>query len=714
MPQLLAIGLTYAGVSGTIAGVEIATIAANAIFAAATVGAGLVLTPDLPTPDAPKVSMKQSIPPRVGLLGQDRVAGAYMLYHAKGQWSYDVLALKHGEATSIEGIYLHEDLVTLESGSIVLDGDGRVIEGTVEKLADGRYKRSNIQLFFRYGDNPQDPFDYLVTRLSPDDLWTNDHRGDGIVAAAMVCKAPNIEAFSEMYPFGLPQLSLVLRGDVIFDPRDTSQVWDDTSTHVWSDNPILLAMHFIGLSTADGGMGYDFAESFLPILDEIGAAADVCDGLVNRHGGGTQKRYTGGGSWQFSNTPDDVLAGILAACDGWACERGDGTIPLDAGLFDAAKADIIITDKHIIQLRTQYYREDENATDAVIVTYKSPAHDYTMIDAPSWPRDIYSVPQNRIRSASIPWCQDGHQAQRLSKRIHHYTNAEVTGSMVLTLFGITLMDRRWARIQSIDSLALADAYVRIDSVEFDAQNHVVIVAFTKIDPAVLDAWDAATEGTELQPVVSVPLDDEPESPNVTAIVAERIGEAINVDITLTTPDDGEDFSYAVEYRIADVGGGSPGGWTPRNIPNSAVVNSGGDTTVTVLDVASGVFDFRIQSIDTKNRRSEFSTPEEVDTRAPAPGSPTDLAVALDPTQPRISWVMPDSDNVHHARVFRAITTAGFGAATDVSGEIAGGPLDPRSFLDSGATAGTYDYWVTAEDITDQASSPTGPETITVI
>lgn len=702
MPPLIAGGLVSLGVSGSLAG-----ILGNVIFSGAMVGLSLLFAPDVPKPEGTKNPLKQSIPPRIGILGTARSAGAYMLFSTNGGAgiSVDVLAICDGESSEIVALYLHDDPIELTAN--VVDG-----------YPDGRYEH-NITIYHRLGLPTETHYAEVITALGGSgSIWTADHRGDGITSCAMICPDADQEKQAKRYPFGLPILSAVVNSRRVFDPRDIGQDGTDPST--WSfagnDNPILQAVTYAITPVAEGGLGLDFTECFLPVVDEIEDQADICDEAVSLKAGGTHKRYTGGGVWLYSDNPGDVLAAMLGAADGFMVERGDGAFTLRAGKYDAIDADTIFTDKHIVSLRVRRYRADEDDTTGVVVKYNSPPHHYTTVDAPVWPRDAFddAAGSRRIRTTDVVWCQHGVQAQRLSKRIAIYETAEVTGTMVVTMIGIAVLDRRFARIQCTDDPALEDAVIHIKSVRYDLLAGLHEIEFAVIDPSDLDAWDKDVDEGDLQPVVNEPMADGPTAPGGITAVAEEIAGSVRVVLVFEdpTPDDGNQ-GYGVQYRVADIGGGTPGGYSERLFyGRDNTERAGGDIKLTVNSVPLGELEFEVASVR-HDTYSAWSAPTDVDTNNPAPGRPTGLTATLNGADVDLAWTAPNSVLMYAARVYRALTGAGFGAAADISGAITGSLLDAMTYIDVAPAAGTYDYWVVAEDSSGVASSAEGPETATV-
>jgi hypothetical protein len=700
MPLLLAPALVSLGVSASVAG-PISSI----LFAGLSFALSLLFAPKVPKPEnVGRIPFKQSVPPRARILNRRRTAGAFMLYHSLPQGTFfGVSALCDGEVKEFTRYYLHDDVVALQ-------GDGH----TVGSPGAGRYGDDKISIYTRKGLVPETAYADAVAGLSP--LWTDDHRGDGIASALLVAADAGLDDQAKRFPFGLPVLSLELDATRVLDPRDVDQDWTDPGT--WSftgnDNPILQTMWFLTAPIKDGGMGLDFGECFSTVLTDVSAQADICDEAVALKAGGTEKRYRSQVLYHYSDDPGDVLASILGTCDGFLAERGDGAFELKAGKWDDADFAVVIKDKHIISNSVRRFRPDEDEVTGVIVKYNSIPHEHTTVDAPVWPRDAYQGGEDRrVRTIEIVNCPSGTQAQRLSKRVAIYEMAPISGTMVLKMFGVLLLDRRGATIQCTDDPALADAKVRLTRVEPNIMAGTVTIDYTVFDPTVCDAWNAATEEGPLQPVVTVPFDEAFSTPSSLNAVPSQISGTVYVEISFDPGvKAGPNTNYRYQWRLADIGGGVPGGWTSGSFSADAVERPSPSLwVVTINGMPAGYLEFQLQAY--QHDHSAWSASAFADTRIPAPGRPTSFTAALAGADVDLDWTSPNSANFDHARVYRALSGAGFGLASDISGPLAGSPATPMTYLDVAPASGTYDYWVTAENTANVASLPRGPATVTV-
>ena len=89
--------------------------------------------------------------------------------------------------------------------------------------------------------------------------WTADHKLQGIAYAYY-----RLEYNADSFPNGVPEMTCLIKGKKVYDPRD--------ATTAWSDNPALCVRDYL-TNTA-----YGLAEVAASIDDDqVKIAADVCD-----------------------------------------------------------------------------------------------------------------------------------------------------------------------------------------------------------------------------------------------------------------------------------------------------------------------------------------------------------------------------------------------------------------------------------------------------
>tara|TARA_Y100000310_G_scaffold309531_1_gene353730 strand:+ start:11991 stop:14729 length:2739 start_codon:yes stop_codon:yes gene_type:complete len=181
----------------------------------------------------------------------------------------------------------------------VLAIDGATFEGeprttNVQSPWSGTYgSGGTVQYGAHAGADAQVVDAQLNTKFSD---WGATDKGVGIAYMALW-----LYYDADRWPFGIPQVTYKIKGNLCYDVRDT--------TTAWTDNPVLHIYDW--MTSTKYGMRIPTASmdstSFI-------AAANYADELVTDPEGGTQKRFTGGGAYSTSEDPHAVLEQLKSGC----------------------------------------------------------------------------------------------------------------------------------------------------------------------------------------------------------------------------------------------------------------------------------------------------------------------------------------------------------------------------------------------------------------
>lgn len=215
------------------------------------------------------------------IYGQTRVGGVVIYDATTGtdnKYLHRVVVFAGHEIEEFTTFYLNDEAVTI-------DGSGNV---TSPSNYSG-YVRINSHL----GTAAQAADSDLVSEVGE---WTGNHKLSGIAYAYFRFKY-NEDAF----PNGLPDISAVIKGKKVYDPR--------TATTVWSDNPALCIRDYL---SSDYGLNEPSAR-----IDDtlVSTAADVCD-WINYPTNTVGPRFTLNGAFLTSSTPHDNLMSLLTSMGG--------------------------------------------------------------------------------------------------------------------------------------------------------------------------------------------------------------------------------------------------------------------------------------------------------------------------------------------------------------------------------------------------------------
>lgn len=439
------------------------TVVAGLVF---TVGATLLTFLLAPKPEAASgtVPIRQPIPARGFGYGRTRAYGAVMLHETAGGNGGQLLlvhALLSHPSHAFVTYYLHEDEVDVGAG------------GAVTPTAGGKAYSNKVDLFTRLGAVPETAYTELAAVT--DSQWTSDHRGDGITSMALICRDADEDSQHNKFPNGKPIPSAVVDAAKVYDPREAGHDPDDPSTWAWSDNPVLCILHFLCFS--EFGYQRPYATSVLPYVESWKDQADICDEAVALFAGGSEKRYRLGGNSNTETAPRSVLAMMLAACDGWIVDRGDGGVDIRVGKFE--EPTVILTDDDIVGFDLPYGVADEEVVNRLDVTFTDPDNKYTEVEVAPWENEADQASRGAVREHrfELRWVQSATQARRLGKREYTRLQEPLRGTIDLRLDKIDAVYARWIRVQSATIPQLADRVIENRAGHLSLLSGAVRIAF---------------------------------------------------------------------------------------------------------------------------------------------------------------------------------------------------------------------------------------------
>lgn len=214
MPQAIAIAIlsnvSFATVSGAIQAVKfLAAVIKFAAITAASMAASKLLAPKMPSFADSSLSdrsqlVRNPISARTIVYGKTRVSGTIVYLSTTGdknQFLHIVVTLAGHEIQAIDKIYFNDELVELDPVHT------NVPTGFYNGVA-----RINKHLGETYQTVDEDlKFD---TKDLTDGKWTDDHRLLGIAYLYV-----RLTWDAEKFPSGIPNISAVIRGKKVLDPR---------------------------------------------------------------------------------------------------------------------------------------------------------------------------------------------------------------------------------------------------------------------------------------------------------------------------------------------------------------------------------------------------------------------------------------------------------------------------------------------------------------
>lgn len=245
----------------------------------------------------------------------------------------------------------------------------------------------------------------ILTSL-PGAGWTGEHRLRG-VAYAMFGLIYN----RDIYTNGIPNLSAVVKGRKVWDPRDAGQDPDNPATHLFSNNWALCVLDYL---RADFGLAAGLDEIDLPSFI---TAANISDEAVAT--GGTpasQARYSCDGVIDLEDNPRDIMQDLLSAGAG-SLSYSQGKYHLFAGAYVTPVHALTVDDlAGEIQIQTRVERRE--LFNAVRGTFVDPAQFYQPTDFPPRENATFEAEdggQQIFRDIELPFTQDSIRAQRIAE-----------------------------------------------------------------------------------------------------------------------------------------------------------------------------------------------------------------------------------------------------------------------------------------------------------
>ncbi|HEY0120540.1 MAG TPA: hypothetical protein VGC14_02065 [Rhizobium sp.] len=688
------------GVTGTIGATTIsyASVLAAVATTALTVGLQALMAPKAPDPESGRVPKTQSVPYRIYAVGRNRLAGAYMMWEASGDYLYAVQALAAHKVKSINRYWLHDDEVFLDANGYTTNDD------------NGRYG-NNVRLLTRVGEATETAYAPLVDKLASSGVWTNNHRGDGQASVAMIAESTAAKNQQKRFPYGAPQVSVELDGALCWDFRDPAQSPTNPATWAWTRNSALILCWHECFN--EFGNRRDYTKAILPVLDMWIEEADICDEDIPLAAGGTEKRYECSGWDTTENGPKVGTNAILASCDGWMCERGDGALLLTVGKFRESRVGML-SDADLIGHQIQYDVLFEDECNRLVPKFTYPDTGYSSCDTDYFEDTAAQLTAGRVLSqeGDYKWCQQWRQARRLGKRDWLRVQQKVKGSIDVRLSGLNAIYSRWVRISSPLRLPRLDGKV--------VENRKSTLAITQggftMDiiqhPDNIDDWNPVTDEGAQPPVPNQLGTAEIAQAVINTVQPKANGGSVYLRVVLVDPES-DSWTPVIFYRLTDAGGGTPGAWVEQQFPDWTLsggfieLNTGAVPVDVDLDVEAGY-------IGSNGSYGPRSPTEEVHTTAdPTPAGPvTSVSVSPGTGNATINWTAPNSSNYAGSRIYWNITN-NFSTASAISPPTYGAPA---AFANATITltAGVKYAWVVSlnKSGVEGTSVATGAFTVT--
>jgi len=338
----------------------------SAIAYATTLGTSVLTKALLPQDDIRGgdqgylITQRGSTMPHQIIYGKTRIAGGIVFQGVtdNNKYLHTVLAFAGHEVQEFETIYFNDEELTLSGNNVTAPAKyvGKV--KIVKKL--GTATQTAVTSSDLDGVSPPAKWDVNCKLLTTAYLYVM------------------LEYDADAFPNGVPEVTAIVKGKKVYDPR--------TSTTAWSDNPALCLRDYI--TSGKGGdnttiYNYGISEDIENVDDDlVTIAANVCDHLnYPVLSGGT--RFSLNGAFTTNTTPYDAIQNLSTAMGGllwyaqgkWRMKPAYYTDPV----LDLNEDDL----RSGISVGTRHSRRDN--FNVVKGTFRGPESDYQPSDFPQVP-----------------------------------------------------------------------------------------------------------------------------------------------------------------------------------------------------------------------------------------------------------------------------------------------------------------------------------------
>jgi hypothetical protein len=509
-----------------------------------------------------QVTVRQPAAPRRVVYGKDLIGGIYTftaLSGATNEFLEIVVTYTGHEIDAYEEFWLGDDLVTI-------DGSGNAI---------GKYA-GYLKIETKLGAAGEAAFPNLVASLPT--KWTSNHRQDGCASVHYQFKTN-----TELYPQGLPNPKVKLRGKKVFDPR--------TSTTAWSDNAALCMRDYI--TDASIGLGSSDVDDTI-----ASAAATISDEAVAIHGSTTEPRYRTWGTFDLSERPGDVMKALCVAMSG-RVNKVAGKWRIYAGAWRAPEL-LYFEDDFRSGIQYNVRRSRRDTCNGVKGTFIDPENKWQPTDFPPYYRsaargyaqDDYLLEDGGIRiwrDVEFRFVKWASTCQRLAKLELESTRRQGGGVFPFKLSGYLaappdVIAVRHARFGWTDkSFEVTDFDTSISDGD-DGVPKIGTTATVVETDADVYAWTAADDVAQ-NVAASIPLPVAQNGADAASLTATNSGGGV---VTLHWPPATDDSVYSdgtwqIQYKLH-----SAGTWTSYGYVT-------GDSISVILSLTAAAYDFQIRS-----------------------------------------------------------------------------------------------------------------------
>lgn len=569
------------------------------------------------------INKESNIEPIPVIYGERRVGGVRVFVSTKdvsggdkNEFLYIALAMAEGEVESITDIHLDDKPIT-------------------------NSKYSGLYTINVHTGADNQAYDSLLTEANSG--WTSSHKLSGIAYLAIKLKWDE-DVFS-----GMPEITAVVKGRKVFDPRDSSTAW--------SNNPALCIRDYLTNDRYGKGLPASAIDD-----DAFEDAADDCDETVTFYSGGTTgKIFECNAVLQTDETLFNNLEKMLMGCRGF--------LPYTQGkyslIIDRARSSVFAFDKENIVGGIAIAGETkENKFNRVLAKFANPKVDYQP-DQAVWPAGGSSdetallAEDNGtllVEEIELHTITNYYAARDLARVILKRSRSAIRASFnatseslqltVADVVTVTHPTPGWtAKPFQVESIVMNyDGTCSVSLLEYDSSIYTYDTAVEQTD----------YPDTELPDPFSVTA---PTSLSVTASTTIALDGTIVPAMTISWVASTD--SFVSQYELE---------WSTDNTTFESIITSNVEHTIAPA-VAGATYYTRVRAISAIGAKSDAITANGAssgDTTAPAVvSSPSATGGQGSIT---LAWTNPSDKDFSNAEIYRSNTTGGtYSAIASVAG-----------------------------------------------
>lgn len=300
-----------------------------------------------------QLTVRRSDAPQNAVFGTRRVPGKIVFAHCTDNNSLLnlVVAWAGHEVDGYDGLYIGDELVPLSAS-----------------VATGRYA-GYLGCVDYLGTDDQPADANLIERTGG--RWTSAHRGLGI-AYSYLTLTWNRDLYGQ---FDIGSLWRVVRGMKVLDPRD--------DTTAYSENPALVVAAW--LNSNKFGRGMPYAEM---IEDDLIASANACDEEVAKADGTTEPRYTCNALLLSDEPFVDNVNKLLSSMHGELMQVGDKWSIL-AGVWE--EPELVFDEGDLLEPISVQNGVGRDGFNAIKGKFADPAQNWQSTDFPAIVSAAYEI-----------------------------------------------------------------------------------------------------------------------------------------------------------------------------------------------------------------------------------------------------------------------------------------------------------------------------------